>query len=305
MSVDLAVDIGGLSLHNPVLTASGCFGYGTEYEGLCDIERIGGLCTKGLSLAPRPGNPPPRILETPSGMLNAIGLENIGIDAFIEDQAPKLEGKKTRIVANLFGVTVDEYARLCERAESCARIDAVELNISCPNVKEGGVEFGIDPAAAAAVTAASRAKTTRPLLVKLSPNAGDRIVDVARAVADAGADALSLINTISGMDIDVRARRPVLANRVGGLSGPALKPIALRLVDLVARAVPIPILGIGGISTWEDAVQFLLAGASAVQVGTICFSDPGAPERIVDGIAGYCEEEGFSSVRDLVGALRD
>ncbi|RMG11176.1 MAG: dihydroorotate dehydrogenase, partial [Deltaproteobacteria bacterium] len=265
---DLRVRIGTLTLKNPVLTASGCFGYGTEYAGLCDVERIGGLCTKGLSLAPRPGNPPPRIRETAAGMLNAIGLENIGIDAFVREKAPLLEGKDTVVVANLFGVSVDEYAQLCARAEACARIDAVELNISCPNVKAGGVEFGTVPELAAKVTRAARACTGKPLWVKLSPNAGDAIVEVAAAAEDAGADALSLINTMSGMEIDVETRRPRLANRSGGLSGPAIRPIALRMVHRVALRVRIPVVGIGGIATWEDAVQFLLAGATAVQVGT-------------------------------------
>jgi dihydroorotate dehydrogenase (NAD+) catalytic subunit len=301
--VDTSVTLAGLRLKNPVLTASGCFGYGTEYAGLCDVTALGGLCTKGLSLKPRPGNAPPRIRETAAGMLNAIGLENVGIDAFVAEKAPLLEGVDTAVVANLFGVKIDEYAELCRRSEACGRIDAVELNISCPNVKAGGVEFGTDPAMAAKVTAAARAATRKPLLVKLSPNAGDRIVEVAKAVQDAGADGLTLINTISGMDIDVATRRPVLANRTGGLSGPAIKPLALRMVNLVSRAVAVPVVGIGGIATWTDAVQFLLAGAVAVQVGTVCFSDPGAPVTIAEGIARYCAETGVGRVADLVGAL--
>lgn len=301
---DLSVEVGGLVLKNPVLTASGCFGYGTEYAGLCDVERLGGLVTKGLSLSPRPGNPPPRIRETAAGMLNAIGLENVGIDAFVAEKAPRLEGVDTVVVANLFGVTPEEYALLCEKSEACARIDAVELNISCPNVKEGGVEFGTVPALAAEVTAAARRRTTKPLWVKLSPNAGDAIVEVAAAVQDAGADALSLINTISGLAIDVETWRPHLANRTGGLSGPAIRPIALRMVDRVYRRVSIPLVGIGGITTWEDAVQFLLAGATAVQVGTACFVDPRTPERIVRGLSAYLERRGLARVTELVGALR-
>ena len=301
---DLSVEVGGLVLKNPVLTASGCFGYGTEYAGLCDVERLGGLVTKGLSLSPRPGNPPPRIRETAAGMLNAIGLENVGIDAFVAEKAPRLEGVDTVVVANLFGVTPEEYALLCEKSEACARIDAVELNISCPNVKEGGVEFGTVPALAAEVTAAARRRTTKPLWVKLSPNAGDAIVEVAAAVQDAGADALSLINTISGLAIDVETWRPHLANRTGGLSGPAIRPIALRMVDRVYRRVSIPLVGIGGITTWEDAVQFLLAGATAVQVGTACFVDPRTPERIVEGLTAYLERRGLARVTELVGALR-
>ncbi len=301
---DLSVEVGGLRLKNPVLTASGCFGYGTEYAGLCDVERLGGLVTKGLSLTPRPGNPPPRIRETAAGMLNAIGLENIGIDAFVAEKAPRLEGKETAVVANLFGVTPEEYARLCEKCDACPRIDAVELNISCPNVKEGGVEFGTVPALAAEVTAAARRRTRKPLWVKLSPNAGDAIDEVAAAVADAGADALSLINTMSGLEIDVETWRPRLANRTGGLSGPAIRPIALRMVDRVHRRVSLPLVGIGGITTWEDAVQFLLAGATAVQVGTACFVDPRTPERIVEGLAAYLARRGSARVTDLVGALR-
>jgi dihydroorotate dehydrogenase (NAD+) catalytic subunit len=301
---DTRVDLAGLVLKNPVLTASGCFGYGTEYEGLCDIERIGGLCTKGLSLAPRPGNPPPRIREVEAGMLNSIGLENIGVAAFVREKAPRLEGVDTAVIANLFGVAVEEYAALCEQAEACARIDAVELNVSCPNVHEGGVEFGIDPKMAAEVTRASRAATKKPLIVKLSPNAGDGIVEVARAVSEAGADAVSVINTISGMAIDVKRRRPWIARTTGGLSGPAIRPIALRMVHLVHTRVGIPIIGIGGIGTWEDAAAFLLAGARAVQVGTVCFSDPAAPVRIAEGLRDWLEEEGVSSIDEVVGALK-
>ncbi len=303
-SPDLSFELAGVTFKNPVLTASGCFGYGAEQDGLCDISRLGGICTKGLSLAPRPGNPPPRIRETVAGMLNSIGLENIGIDAFIEEKVPLLTGVDTVVVANLFGVAVEDYARLCARADDCGRIDAVELNISCPNVHEGGVEFGVDPVMAAKVTAAARRSTSKPVIVKLSPNAGDRIVSVARAVEEEGADAVSLINTISGMAVDVRSRRPWIAKTYGGLSGPAIRPIALRMVHLVAGSVKMPLIGIGGISTWEDAAAFVLAGASAVQVGTACFVDPSAPERMASGLAEWVAEQGASSVSELVGALR-
>lgn len=301
---DLRVRVGGLNLKNPVLTASGCFGYGTEHEGLCDVERLGGLCTKGLSLEPRPGNPPPRIRETTAGMLNSIGLENIGVEAFLADEVPLLRGLDTAIVVNVFGTSVDEYARLSEIADGCERIDAVELNISCPNVHEGGVEFGLDPAMAAEVTRACRQSTGKPLFVKLSPNAGDRIVAVGEAAASAGADALSVMNTISGMAVDVGRRRPWLARTYGGLSGPAIMPIALRMVHLVHERVGIPVIGLGGISTWEDSAAFLLAGASAVQVGTACFSNPRAPEMVIDGLRRWLSEEGVDAVSEVVGALR-
>lgn len=302
-AVDLEVQVGKLTLRNPVLTASGCFGYGLEYADLLDYAQLGGLCTKGLSLAPRPGNPPPRITETPAGMLNAIGLENIGIDAFLEEKLPALEAIEPAVIANLFGTEPEHYAKLATRCEAHARIDAVELNISCPNVKAGGVELGLDPKIAAAVTAGVRAATTKPVWVKLSPNAGDKIVEIASAVAEAGADALSLINTISGMAIDIERRRPVLANVTGGLSGPAIRPIALRLLHRVRQAVSIPLVGIGGIATAEDAIAFLLVGASAFQVGTACFADPTTPAKITEGLRAYCARHGIAKVSELTGAL--
>lgn len=301
---DLRVKLGGLVLKNPVLTASGCSGYGAELAGLCDLGKLGGLCTKGLSREPRAGNPPPRIRETTAGMLNSIGLENIGMEAFLSEKVPALRGLETAVITNLFGTTVDEYATLCEMAEDCERIDAVELNVSCPNVEEGGVEFGLDPVMAAKVTAAARRATKKTLLVKLSPNAGDAIVSVARAVADAGADAVSVMNTISGMDIDVARRRPWLARTTGGLSGPAIKPIALRMVHLIHSEVAVPIVGIGGIRSWEDAAAFLLAGASAVQVGSACFSNPRAPEQVLDGLIDWLAGENARSAAEMVGALR-
>ncbi|MDF1562682.1 MAG: dihydroorotate dehydrogenase [Deltaproteobacteria bacterium] len=302
--VDLSVKVGALPLTSPVLTASGCFGYGLEYADLLDYSQLGGLCTKGLSLAPRPGNPPPRITETAAGMLNAIGLENIGIEAFLAEKLPGLEGIAPRVIANLFGTEPDHYAALAEACEPHARIDAVELNISCPNVKAGGVELGLDPRIAAEVTAGVRAATRKPVWVKLSPNAGDRIVEVAAAVVEAGADALTLINTISGMAIDVERRRPVLTNVTGGLSGPAIKPLALRLVHRVHQAVDAPLVGIGGIATAEDAIAFLLAGASAVQVGTAVFADPTVPEKINAGLREYCARHGIGRVEELTGALQ-
>jgi len=301
--VKLSVEVGGLRLKNPVLTASGCFGYGAEYADLIDIEGLGGICTKGLSLAPRPGNPPPRIRETAAGMLNAIGLENVGVDAFLDEKLPLLEGRDVAVVANLFGVRPDDYAELCRRVEGSPGVHGVELNISCPNVKAGGVEFGTDPRAAAEVVALARAETTKPLWVKLSPNAGERIVEVALAVQEAGADALSLINTLTGLDIDLATRRSVLANRTGGLSGPAIKPIALRMVQRVAAAVEIPVVGIGGIQRWEDAAQFILAGATAVQVGTACFVDPTAPLQVARGLEAWVAAQGVGDIAALVGTL--
>lgn len=299
---DLTVQVGGLTLSNPILVASGTFGYGLEFLPLFDISRLGGICTKGLSLRPREGNPPPRICETPSGMLNAIGLANVGVERFIEEKMPGLRAAGARVVANVFGTSVAELTELASRLDPVAGLAALELNVSCPNVAKGGLEFGRDPALAAEVTRAVRAATRLPLWVKLSPEAAD-VATVARAIADAGADAVSVMNTIRGMAIDARTRRRVLANGTGGLSGPAIKPLALRFVHEVWRArVGIPIVGIGGISTWQDAVEFLLAGATAVQVGTATFVDPLASIKVLEGLGAYCDSERVAA-RDLTGAL--
>ena len=302
MKPDMSVEIAGLKLRNPVMTASGTFGYGQEFAEYVDLERIGAFVTKGLSLKPRAGNPTPRIVETPGGMLNAIGLQNVGIEAFIEKKVPFLRTVTTPAIANFFGNTIDEYAELAGRLDAIPEIAALEVNISCPNVKQGGIVFGTDPQCAYDVVTACREKTVKPLIVKLSPNVTD-IVAMARACADAGADALSLINTLTGMAIDLNRRRPVLANITGGFSGPAIKPIALRMVWQVAKAVDLPVIGIGGIMTATDALEFILAGATAVQVGTASFINPRASREIADGMEAWLAENGVESVRSLVGAL--
>ncbi len=296
---DQSVMIGALTLKNPVLTASGTFGYGLEFNDYFDIARLGAICSKGLSLLPRAGNPPPRIRETASGMLNAIGLANIGVEAYCADKLPQLRERGVTVVANIFATSVEDFATLAQRLDREPGVAAIEVNISCPNVDKGGLEFGVDPQAAATVTAAVRAATRLPIWVKLSPEAG-RIAHVARACEEAGADALCAINTIRGLSIDIESWRPHLSNRTGGLSGPALKPIAVRMVWEVSSAVRIPVIGIGGISTAADAIEFFLAGASAVQVGSANFRDPLASIKVLEGIARYCERRGLSP-RDLVG----
>lgn len=302
MKPDMTVNLAGLSLRNPVMTASGTFGYGQEFAQYVDLEKIGAFVTKGLSLKPRSGNPTPRIVETPGGMLNAIGLQNVGIDAFIAHKVPFLRTVNTPAIVNFFGGTVDEYAELAGRLDAIPEVAGLEVNISCPNVKQGGIVFGTDPACAAQVVSACRKAAAKPLIVKLSPNVTD-VVAMARACADAGADALSLINTLTGMAIDLGRRKPVLANITGGLSGPAIKPVALRMVWQVARAVRLPLIGIGGIMTATDALEFILAGASAVQVGTASFINPSAAQRIAEGMEAWLAENGVDRVRDLVGAL--
>jgi dihydroorotate dehydrogenase (NAD+) catalytic subunit len=301
--VDLSVSLGPLALANPVLTASGTFGYGSEFAHLVPLARLGGVVVKGISLLPRPGNPSPRIVETPCGMLNAIGLENVGVERFISDKMPFLRTCGCRVIVNILGDAGEEYAALAERLTGVVGIDALEVNISCPNVKKGGVAFGTVPEMAATVTRAVKAATDLPVIVKLSPNVTD-IVAMARAVADAGADAVSLINTLIGMAIDARTRRPRLANVIGGLSGPAIKPVALRMVWQVASAIDIPVIGIGGIATAEDAIEFLLAGASAIQVGTANFCNPAVAGQIAAGIEAYLRQQGESSVQAIIGALR-
>jgi dihydroorotate dehydrogenase (NAD+) catalytic subunit len=302
MKPDMTVKIAGIELRNPVMTASGTFGYGQEFSEYVNLEKIGAFVTKGLSLKPRAGNPTPRIVETPGGMLNAIGLQNVGIDAFITKKAPFLAQVNTPAIANFFGYTIDEYAELTRRLDGVPEVAGLEVNISCPNVKQGGIVFGTDPKCAADVVSACRAATSKPLIVKLSPNVTD-IVAMAQACADAGADALSLINTLTGMAIDLQRRKPVLANVTGGLSGPAIKPIALRMVWQVARAVKLPIIGIGGIMNATDTLEFILAGATAVQVGTASFIDPGAAERIADDMEAWLSQNNVASVASLIGAL--
>ena len=299
---DLKVKLGGLELQNPVMTASGTFGYAKEFEDLVDLDRLGAIIVKGLSLQPSKGNPPPRTIETPCGMLNAIGLENVGIDAFIEQKLPFLETLKPPVFVNIYGKKEEDYAELADRIDHLDTIAGIEVNISCPNVKAGGLAFGIDPEAATGVVEAVRRKTTKLVIVKLSPNVTD-IKEIARCVEDAGADALSLINTITGMVIDVETRRPVLANITGGLSGPAIRPVALRMVWQVAQAATIPIIGIGGIMKARDALEFIIAGASAVQVGTANFVNPRATTDILDGLEEFMRTNGVSNIKELVGTL--
>jgi dihydroorotate dehydrogenase (NAD+) catalytic subunit len=301
-SPNLAVRIGGLELKNPVMTASGTFGYGREFEALVDLNRLGAIIVKGLALKPVKGNPPPRIVETPCGMLNAIGLENVGIEAFESEKMPFLRTLRVPIIANIYGTTIEEYAALAERLDAVDGVAAVEVNISCPNVKAGGVVFGVDPLAAGRVVAAVRKKTRKTVIVKLSPNVTD-VTLIARSVEQAGADALSLINTITGMAIDIETRRPKLANITGGLSGPAIKPVALRMVWQVARAATVPVIGIGGIRRAEDAIEFFIAGATAVQIGTANFIDPQTALHVIAGIERYLQEHAIKDIADLVGTL--
>lgn len=300
-AIDLSVQIGGVTLKNPICTASGTFGYGLEYDDFFDVAELGGICTKGLSLLPRAGNPPDRICETAAGMLNAIGLANVGVEAFCNDKLPILRRRGVTVIPNIFATTVPDFVALAERLDREEGITAIELNVSCPNVDKGGLEFGCDPVAAARVTEAVRAATKLPIWVKMSPEAGD-LKAVGRACEAAGADALTAINTIRGLSIDPRTRRPRLANKTGGLSGPALKPIALRMVWELSRAVSIPVIGIGGIADTDDAIEFLLAGARAVQVGTASFADPLASKKIVDGLRAYCARENVRP-SDLSGAM--
>jgi dihydroorotate dehydrogenase (NAD+) catalytic subunit len=298
----LSIEIAGIRFNNPVLVASGTCGYGLDMAELIDLNRLGGICTKGLSAKPMRGAAPWRIVETHGGMLNAIGLQNIGARAFVEEKLPALRKYDTRIIPNVFGYRVEEYVEAIDILEDGEGIDGYELNISCPNVKAGGESFANDARQAAEVTAAVKRAARRPVIVKLSPNVTD-IAAIARAVEDAGADALSLVNTAVGMAIDINTRRPRLANVTGGLSGPAIKPIAVRCVFQAARAVKIPLMGIGGIATTEDALEFIIAGASAVQVGTANFYDPAASMKIVDGLAEYCLRNGLENIGALVGTV--
>lgn len=303
MKNPLSVDIGTLRLQNPVMTASGTFGFGREFKDLVDLNRLGAIVVKGLSSEPSAGNPPPRIVETPCGLLNAIGLENIGIDAFIKEKLPFLKQHSTRVIVNIYGKSPEEYASAAEKCSSEEGISALEVNISCPNVKAGGASFGVDPDAASEVVRAVRENTCKPVIVKLSPNVSD-ISLIAESVVSAGASAVSLINTITGMSIDIHSRRPRLANITGGLSGPAVKPVALRMVWEAAEAVSVPVIGIGGIRSAEDALEFIIAGASAVQVGTANFTNPGVTMEIIDGISRFLQEEGISHVSELAGTMK-
>jgi dihydroorotate dehydrogenase (NAD+) catalytic subunit len=296
------VDIAGVVFQNPVLTASGTFGYGQEFANVIDLNRLGGICVKGISADPMPGNPPPRIYETEAGMLNAIGLQNVGARRFLDEKMPFLRTLKARCVVNVFGYSTEDYVRCIETLNAGDGIDAYELNISCPNTHCGGIVYGSDPKLTEEVVAASKRAARFPLFVKLSPNVTD-IAVFARAAAGAGADALTLVNTFVGMAIDVETRTPRISNVTAGLSGPAIKPLALRLVHQAARAVPIPIIGIGGIASPEDALEFLMAGASAVQVGTANFYAPDTALRVIDGIAGFCSRKG-THLAELVGSLR-
>jgi dihydroorotate dehydrogenase (NAD+) catalytic subunit len=298
----MSVDLAGLRLRNPVLTASGTFASGREYADFVDLSRLGAVVTKGVSYEPWVGNESPRIAETASGMLNSIGLENPGVQAFCAKDLAWLATQDVPVIVNVSGHSVEEYVRVVERLETEPVVSAYEVNISCPNVDEGGMAFGTACAPAAAVTHAVRAATRRPVIVKLSPNVTD-VVEIARAVVAAGADAVSLVNTLLGMAIDAETRRPKLARVVGGLSGPAIKPVALRMVWQVANAVDVPVIGMGGVMSAADAVEFLLAGATAVAVGTANFVDPTATMRVVDGLAEYCARHGSARARELVGAL--
>lgn len=304
MSVSLATRVGSLALGNPVMAASGTFGYGLDLLEFCPPERLGAIVSKGLSPKPRIGNPTPRIIETAAGMINAIGLQNIGVEAFCTEAMPRLRERGATVVVNVFGERMDEYALVIDRLEREGGIAAYELNVSCPNVTAGGMEFGHDPAQLERLTALCRARTSRPLWVKLSPNAPD-LVGTARAAVAGGAEALSLINTFRAMAIDAERRRPVLATTCGGLSGPAIKPLALRMVWEVHKALPeVPLVGIGGIETGRDAVEFLLAGASAVQVGTAIFRDPAAPLRILTEIEQFCTDRAVADIAELIGGLQ-
>lgn len=302
MSINTQVSLGGLIMKNPVTTASGTFASGREYAQFFDVSRLGAITTKGVSLDGWQGNDAPRIAETPSGMLNSIGLQNPGVEAFSQKDLPWLREQNTKVIVNVSGHSLAEYRAVVEALEVHEGIDAYEINISCPNVDCGGLTFGTDPKVAAEVVSACRAQTKRPMIVKLTPNVTD-ITEIARAVEAAGADALSLINTLLGMAIDPYKRKPILARGVGGLSGPAVKPVALRMVWEVYRSVSIPLLGMGGIVTGLDAVEFMLAGASAVAVGTASFIDPQAALAVVSGIEQYCKSQGVGDVNELIGAL--
>lgn len=299
---DMRVHIAGVELKNPVITASGCFGFGQEYNEFYPVRLLGGISCKGTTLEPREGNPPPRVAETPSGMLNSVGLQNPGVDHFIQEDLPWLVQQGTCVIANIAGNTVDDYCEVARRLDDTA-VDIIEVNISCPNVKAGGVHFGTSCAGVEEITSAVRKATKKPLMVKLSPNVTD-IAQLAAAAECAGADAVSLINTLLGMRIDLNTRRPILHNNVGGLSGPAVFPVALRMVWQVANRVKIPVVGMGGISRWQDAVEMMMAGATAVQIGAASFTDPYTPVRVLEGMQKFLHDRGIGSARELTKTVQ-
>lgn len=303
MQPNLKVKIGKLELKNPVMVASGTFGYGEEFSELYDLSKVGAIVTKGISLKPRDGNPMPRVVETASGMLNAIGLQNVGVEVFLKEKMPFLRKEQAKVVVNIFGENIEEYVAVAVKLEGAVGVSALELNISCPNVSCGGALFGTDAKTAAKVTEAVRKVSSFPLIVKLSPQVTD-IASIAKAVVDAGADALSVINTIPGMAINLETKRPVLANITGGLSGPAIKPIALKMVFDVAKAVSVPVIGVGGILNSRDAIEFMLAGAHAVEIGTANFIQPNCALEIISGIRTYLIEQKISDINQLVGTLQ-
>ena len=299
---DLSVKVAGVSFDNPLIAASGTFGFGREYAEFYPLNTLGGISCKGITLKKRDGNPPPRIAETPSGILNAVGLQNPGVDVFIRDDLPWLKQQGTVVIANTAGNTVEEYCQMAEKL-SDTDVDMIELNISCPNVKSGGVQFGTSCEAVEDITSQVRRFCKKPLIIKLSPNVTD-IASIAKAAEAAGADAISMINTLTGMRIDIHTRRPIIRNNTGGLSGAAVFPVAVRMVWQVANAVKIPIIGMGGITTWEDAVEMLMAGATALQIGTVLFSDPYAPVKINEGLNRFLDENGIKSVTELTGTVQ-
>jgi len=302
MSVNLSVNIAGLKLKNPILTASGCFSYGEEASEIYDISQLGGIVTKSLTYLPREGHPPPKVYETDAGMLNAIGLSNVGIETFISEKLPFLSKYDTACIPSIAGSKIDEYVKLAERLNDCAEVEAIEVNISCPNVDEGGLEFGAYPEPASKVIRKVKDKFKKPVIAKLSPNVTN-IVEIAKSVVDNGADAISLINTLVGAAIDINSRKFKLSNRFGGLSGPAIRPVAVAMTYKVANAVEVPLIGIGGIATTSDALEFLLAGASAVQVGTACFFDPLAPLKIIDGLKNYLRQQNETDINNIIGTV--
>lgn len=299
----LKINIGKLELKNPVMTASGTFGFGTEYKDFLDLSKLGGICVKGTTIEPRQGNDYPRMAETPMGMLNAVGLQNKGADYFASSIYPEIKDFDTNIIVNVSGSTIEDYVKCTEKLVDLDKIPAIELNISCPNVKQGGMAFGTCAKSAAEVTAAVRKVWDRTLIVKLSPNVTD-ITEIAKSVEGVGADSVSLINTLLGMAIDINTQKPVLSTVTGGLSGPCVKPVALRMVWQVYNAVKIPVIGMGGISSWQDAIEFILAGSSAIQIGTHNFIDPSISEKVVEGIEQYLDKYKISNIQDLVGALK-
>lgn len=299
---DLSVKIAGVEFNNPIIAASGTFGFGREYNEFYPLSSFGGISCKGITLKRRDGNPPPRIAETPSGILNAVGLQNPGVDVFINEDLPWLKQQNTVIIANIAGNTPEEYCKMAEKLSE-TNVDMIEMNISCPNVKSGGVQFGTSCDSVGAITKAVREHCKKPLIVKLSPNVTD-IAEIAKSAEANGADALSMINTLTGLRIDINTKRPIIHNNTGGLSGPAVLPVALRMVWQVSNAVKIPIIGMGGISCWQDAVEMLIAGASALQIGTVLFSDPYAPIKIANGINEYLDKNGLKSVTELTATIK-